>query len=144
MTHEALETPVKDKWNPDSEDPFWMLEAEDGEWLKNERTMLGTRDASKAIRFPTRQEAYDHPARMTPGYKWWAAMPTEHTWIDTRPPNPLQAEVDALRAVIDESVELNTDCPLCGGVDLNSADTGKFCRATSWKIWSNDRCKNVE
>ena len=71
----------RDWWKPDPEDPFWMLEAEDGEWLKNADSLLGTRDASKAIRLPTEQDAYNHPARMTAGSKWWAAKPTEHTWI---------------------------------------------------------------
>lgn len=71
----------RDWWKPEPEDPFWMLEAEDGEWLKNRESLLGTRDATKAIRFPTEQDAYNHPARMKAGSKWWSAKPTEHSWI---------------------------------------------------------------
>ena len=129
MTHEALDPHVKDSWDPEPEDPFWMLEAEDGEWLKNARSMLGTRDASKAIRFPTQQDAYDHPARMTPGYKWWAAIPTEHTWIDTRPPNPLQAENDALRARVAELEEALEPFAEVAEHDIGSdeADHDCFC-----------------
>jgi crotonobetainyl-CoA:carnitine CoA-transferase CaiB-like acyl-CoA transferase len=78
---ERLREAMTDYWKPDPGDPFWMLEAEDGEWLKNAYSMLGTRDATKAIRFPTERDAYNHRARMTPGYKWWGAKPTEHTWI---------------------------------------------------------------
>ena len=90
LAHERLstrpkETPTEqvasDWWKPEPGDPFWMLEAEDGEWLKNEHSMLGTRDASKAIRFPTEAAANNHRARMNPSYKWWSAKATEHLWI---------------------------------------------------------------
>lgn len=73
---------LTDYWKPEPGDPFWMLEAEDGEWLKNEHSLLGTRDATKALRFPTEEAANDHPARMKPGYKWWSAKATEHKWIE--------------------------------------------------------------
>ena len=72
---------IVDWWKPHPEDPFWMLEAEDGEWLKNAYSFLGTRDATKAIRFPTERDAINHPAKHKAGYKWWAAKATEHTWI---------------------------------------------------------------
>lgn len=77
---DAVVERVVDWWKPDPEDPFWMLEATDGEWLKNKDSMLGTRDATKALRFPTARLAaneirYDWPAR------WWSAKPTEHLWI---------------------------------------------------------------
>jgi hypothetical protein len=71
-----------DAWNPRNEDPFWMLEAEDGEWLKNEHTMTGTRDPAKAMRFPTERDCLKHPAKMNAGYKWWGAKATEHLWIN--------------------------------------------------------------
>lgn len=74
---------VNDWWKPTQEDPFWMLEAEDGEWLKNEYSMLGTRDAVKAIRFPTEYAANSHQAKMKSGYKWWNAKATEHLWINS-------------------------------------------------------------
>lgn len=74
--------PMSASWNPDPGDPFWMLEAEDGEWLKNGRTMLGTRAATKALHFPTELDAYNHPARMSSGCKWWSAKPTEHLWVE--------------------------------------------------------------
>jgi hypothetical protein len=75
-----------DWWKPDPEDPFWMLEAEDGEWLKNKYSMLGTRDATKAIRFPTERAANNVQAAKTPGYKWWSAKATEHLWINMGEP----------------------------------------------------------
>lgn len=74
----------RDYWKPNPDDPFWMLEAEDGEWLMNEHSFLGTRDAAKAIRFPTKEAAHNHKARMTPGHKWWTAKATEHLWIEKK------------------------------------------------------------
>lgn len=86
--------PIMDKWNPGNEDPFWMLEAEDGEWLKNERTLSGTRDPAKALRFPTEREAAKHPALMAAGSKWWSAKPTEHTWIKRSPHTGLPDDIE--------------------------------------------------
>lgn len=70
----------RDWWQPDPEDPFWMLEAEDGEWLKNKHSFLGTRDASKALRFPTQADA-ENAKRSDWPVRWWSAKATEHSWI---------------------------------------------------------------
>jgi hypothetical protein len=71
----------RDWWKPDPEDPFWMLEAEDGEWLKNEHSLLGTRDPAKAMRFPTADSTHAVRRRLHGDKgKWWSAKPTEHLW----------------------------------------------------------------
>ena len=71
----AVDETVADWWKPDADDPYWMLEAEDGEWLKNQYSKLGTRDPIKAMRFPTKADAEKHTWLRG---KWWAAQGTEH------------------------------------------------------------------
>ena len=75
---------VSDPWNPDPEDPFWMLEVRQGfdgsgSWLKNERTFLTTGDPVKALRFPSRFEA-ECARRRLPLEHSGHFEPTEHSW----------------------------------------------------------------
>jgi hypothetical protein len=76
----------RDWWKPEPGDPFYMIEAEDSEWLRNENSFLGTRDATKALRFPTAREAEKKldSLRMigASGTKWFYAKATEHAWIE--------------------------------------------------------------
>ena len=91
---------TKDWWKPDPEDPFWMLEADDGEWLKNEHSLLGTRDATKALRFPTADSTHACRRRLFGNKaKWWSAKPTEHLWTNfSTIPQESDAEVtEAMR-----------------------------------------------
>jgi hypothetical protein len=74
-----------DEWNPGNEDPYWMLEVRhgfpnSGAWLKNDRTFSVTRDAIKALRFPSRFEAYcaRNGLPMSEIYRF---EPTEHMWM---------------------------------------------------------------
>lgn len=70
---------VQDYWNPDPEDPFWMLTAPDGSWLKNVHSCLTTRNAVKAVRYPSEWHA-DVAARGLHGTNWMKFKATEHTW----------------------------------------------------------------
>ena len=76
-----------DDWNPDPDDPFWMLEVRQGRdnagaWLKNERTHLTTRAASKAKRYPSQWEAECARKRCYPDD--FQFIPTQHLWADLR------------------------------------------------------------
>lgn len=73
---------VQDWWNPDPEDPYWMLEDEQGQWLKNEHSQLTTSDSSKALRFPSEWHA-DAKRNSLTGMGWAKFRPTEHKWIKT-------------------------------------------------------------
>ena len=78
---------IVDPWNPDPEDPFWMLEIrqgfeEAGSWLKNEETYLTTRDPIKALRYPSFFAA-DCARRRLPLCQSGRFEPTEHTWMDS-------------------------------------------------------------
>lgn len=74
---------ARDWWKPDPEDPFWMLENEGGEWLKNEHTQLTTRDPVKAKRYPSHWHA-DSARRALVGMGWALFRPTEHLWLGSR------------------------------------------------------------
>lgn len=73
----------EDWWKPDPEDPFWMLEASDGSWLKNVHSRLTTREPAKAKRFPSLWDA-DRIRQELSGSGWIDFKPTEHTWIAKR------------------------------------------------------------
>ena len=127
-----------DWWKPEPSDPFWMLEAEDGEWLKNRDSLLGTKDATKAIRFPTEQAARNHPANMITSCKWWDAKPTKHKWIVPAPIDDAQvsyqfATDDALVEAVSQQICIedgNCDCglarPSCG---IEKTLFGRYARA---------------
>lgn len=68
-----------DWWKPDPEDPYWMLEKTDGNWLKNAHSCLTTRDATKAIRYPSEWHA-DAARRSLHGTNHILFNPTEHKW----------------------------------------------------------------
>lgn len=68
-----------DWWKPDPEDPYWMLEKADGSWLKNTHSCLTTRDATKAIRYPSEWHA-DNARRGLHGTNNILFKPTEHKW----------------------------------------------------------------
>lgn len=80
VTRVGPETVVPNWWNPDADDPFWMLETPEGEWLKNRHTGSVTRDPVKAMRFPSEQHA-DMVRRSLHHPLWMSLTPTEHLWI---------------------------------------------------------------
>jgi hypothetical protein len=92
---EAQEARERDKWNPDPEDPFWMLEvrqgfANAGAWVKNLDSCLTTRDPSRAIRFPSRWAAECSCRRLYPLDGQFE--PTEHSWISLAAIQPTDTE----------------------------------------------------
>ena len=74
---------AQDYWNPDPEDPFWMLEATFGEsqgaWLKNRDSCLTTRDPLKALRYPSKWHA-DLIRGQLHNPACYQFTPTEHLW----------------------------------------------------------------
>lgn len=72
----------RDWWKPEPGDPYWLLELREGfegagAWLKNEHSCLTTRDAFKALRFPSKWHA-DNTRRTLHGPYHGMFEPTEH------------------------------------------------------------------
>ena len=76
------QTPVpKDWWNPDPEDPFWVLEDSEGSWLKNKHSAHTTTDIFKAIRYPSESHA-DAERKCLRGSAWIAFKPVQKLWSE--------------------------------------------------------------
>lgn len=80
---------VEDWWKPEPGDPFWMLEVtfgdEKGAWLRNSHSYMTTRDATKALRYPSEWQA-DIARRNLGANQDGRFKPTEHTWLARRSP----------------------------------------------------------
>jgi hypothetical protein len=106
-----------------------MLENDDGGWLKNEHSGLTTRDATKAIRYPSEWHA-DVARRSLPGSGWLTFRPTEHAWItppasgmDARQGGDAECSFCGGRGIIDIGSQRATDCPACGAAPSRSDDS---------------------
>lgn len=106
----------RDWWNPEPGDPYWMLEVRQGfedagAWLRNKYSFLTTREASEALRFPSRWHA-DVACRDLPGNYSGQFEPTEHVDIDIVgvPDESLtliesqEAEIAALREALEQII----------------------------------------
>lgn len=97
---------IREPWNPDPGDPFWMVEVRQhfdgaGSWLKNEQTYLTTRDPIKALRYPS-WFAADCARRRLPLNESGRFEPTEHLWINHSASHQAPAAdalVEALEAI---------------------------------------------